>query len=95
MGERQPVRLTRRGRVVVVGFAVFVVLGLGAGGRVAFAGGGEGRSGTVVVEPGDTLWSIASSAEPHADPRLVIERIIKLNGLPGVIIEPGQELILP
>lgn len=106
-GERVPVRLTRRGRAVLVGFAATVTLvGLWLTvGPGAFAGDGTGGGGsggapgpvrTVVVGPGDTLWGIASAADPGADPRGVVQRIIDLNGLGGEpAVRPGQELRLP
>ncbi|WP_433473428.1 LysM peptidoglycan-binding domain-containing protein [Spirillospora sp. CA-142024] len=102
--DRTPIRLTRRGRAVVVGFAATVTLVLlwltvGPG---AFAGSRDGRRApsrpgrTVVVEPGDTLWGIASATDPGTDPRLVVQRIIDLNGLGGdPTVQPGQELRLP
>ena len=102
--DRAPVRLTRRGRAVLVGFAAtvtLVALWLSAG-RGAFAGDRGSDSGTsrpvrtVVVERGDTLWGIASTVDPGADPRRVVQRIIDLNGLGGdPTVEPGQELRLP
>lgn len=92
---RSPIRLTRRGRVVVVLAAVLALLGLGAGGRAAFAGGHGSAAPTVVVAPGDTLWDIAVRAEPRADPRRVVARIVEINGLPDVIVEPGERLELP
>ncbi|GAA3230031.1 LysM peptidoglycan-binding domain-containing protein [Actinocorallia longicatena] len=93
--SREPIRLTRRGRIVVVAFAALAVLGLGVGGRAAFAGGPSSARESVVVEPGDTLWDIAVAAEPRKDPRLVVARIVDLNHLSGVVVEPGQRLVLP
>jgi LysM repeat protein len=29
------------------------------------------------------------------DPRITVQRIIDINGLDGVIIQPGQRLVLP
>ncbi|MFC4052339.1 LysM peptidoglycan-binding domain-containing protein [Actinomadura syzygii] len=106
-GDRVPVRLTRRGRAVLIGFAATVTLvglwlNVGQGAFAGDGGGGGGGSGaprparTVVVGPGDTLWGIASAADPGADPRRVVQRIIDLNGLGGdPIVLPGQELRLP
>jgi LysM repeat protein len=50
---------------------------------------------SVVVHPGQTLWSIASQAEPSADPRVVMQQIIDLNALRGTSVEPGQRLWVP
>ena len=49
----------------------------------------------VVVEPGDTLWAIASEHYPDADPRERVEAIESLNGLSGPQIEAGEVLRLP
>ena len=49
----------------------------------------------VVVQRGQTLWSIASAAQPMADPQAVIQRIIDANSLPSVTIEPGEVLWVP
>lgn len=50
---------------------------------------------SIVVHPGQTLWSIASQAEPSADPRVVMQQIIDLNALSGTSVEPGQRLWVP
>ena len=46
-----------------------------------------------VVQPYDTLWSIA--AESYADPRQGVWEIQRRNGLGGTTIVPGQVLVLP
>jgi Tfp pilus assembly protein FimV len=45
-----------------------------------------------VVQPGDTLWSIAHELEPHADPRDVVDHLVDLNG--SGALQPGQRLRL-
>jgi nucleoid-associated protein YgaU len=50
---------------------------------------------SVVVEPGDTLWSIAASAADGDDVRDVVDRIQELNRLEGSGLVPGQVLLLP
>jgi nucleoid-associated protein YgaU len=47
----------------------------------------------VVVEPGDTLWSIARRVEPTGDVRPVVDRLVAANG--STVIVPGQELVVP
>jgi hypothetical protein len=62
------------------------------------AGGGDLRLAgvsSVVVQPGDTLWSIASSVDDERDVREVIDEIQELNDLAGVDLVPGQVLQLP
>jgi nucleoid-associated protein YgaU len=50
---------------------------------------------SVVVQPGDTLWSIARGAGGTDDVREVVDRIQQLNGLQGTVLIPGQVLELP
>jgi hypothetical protein len=96
----RPVRLTRRGRFVLVATLTGGLLG----GAVAVAGGsfaGPGGAPSapklrhVIVKPGDTLWGIAQAADPGADPRATVRRISDLNGLTGTGLVPGQQLALP
>ncbi len=95
-------RLTRRGRVVfttlasvpLIIWAAIVVLGSG----VAAADSGSGAAHSfeyVTVGDGDSLWAIAESIAPHDDPRVVIDEIMRLNGLGDMMLEPGQRLALP
>jgi LysM repeat protein len=49
----------------------------------------------IVVRPGQTLWSVAESADPDADTRLVIQQIAELNGLTGDVVQAGQRLWVP
>lgn len=49
----------------------------------------------VVVQPGDTLWSLAARHVPSRDPYGMIEEIRRLNGLRDNTVHPGQELVLP
>jgi nucleoid-associated protein YgaU len=93
-------RLTRRARRlgVVLGLAVGVVLGSWVGS--ALAGGEEGLrlagDVSVVVEQGDTLWSIAAAvAGQEDDVRAVVAEIKERNGLQDATLVPGQVLVLP
>ena len=45
-----------------------------------------------IVQPGDTLWSIAHTVDPHADPRDVVDHLVELNG--SGALQPGQRLRL-
>lgn len=100
-GEPVPLRLTERGRRVVAGLSVAIGLCLAAGTVVTLElGGADGGlqlagTSTVVVQPGDTLWSIARSVAPDEDPRAVIDAIVDRNGLDSVDLLPGAELQLP
>jgi hypothetical protein len=101
-----PVRLTRRGRIVVAVFLAVVTVAIA--GLVWFVVAGQAqaashlkRTGTggglerVVVRPGQTLWSIATAADPSADPRVVIQEIIGQNGLGSTALQAGQVLWVP
>ena len=97
-----PIRLTRRGRVVIVCLAALVLLtGLWVGARHgarATSGGGRGPVVTpeaVVVGPHDTLWGIAVRTRPGVDPRVTVQRMIDLNSLPSAVVNPGQKVYLP
>ncbi len=104
--ERSPLRLTRRGKAVV---AIFVVTGLtvlallvtmlaSSGAQATNHGAPDaGYQGMreIVVRPGQTLWSIASAAEPTADPRIVIQEIMTANALTSTDIAAGQLLWVP
>ncbi len=50
---------------------------------------------SVIVGPGDTLWSLAERVDPAADPRDVIAEIMRLNDLDSSALRAGQLLLLP
>jgi hypothetical protein len=77
----------------VVLLSVAVVLGLGAL-SAARPSSGAGPEGVYVVQPGDTLWAIATSRYA-GDPREAVWRIEKRNGLETSALVPGMELRLP
>jgi nucleoid-associated protein YgaU len=93
------VRLTRRARrlAAVLTLALGVALGSWLGPLLAGGDGDLRLAGvqSVVVQPGDTLWSIAGRAAGSADVRDVVDRIQELNGLHGTVLMPGQVLELP
>lgn len=95
--DAAPLRLTPRGRRVVLALTVAAALASGAlaGGLdqdpgLRLAGGSE-----VVVQAGDTLWGIATTVAGDEDVRSVVDRIQALNGLSGGQLHPGQTLRLP
>ena len=49
----------------------------------------------VVVEPGDTLWAIAGALSPERDPRAMVDRIERRNGIEAGQLVPGQVVIVP
>jgi hypothetical protein len=97
-----PLRLTRRGRVVVVCAVALVLLaGFWAGARHGARATSGGERGTevaresVIVGPHDTLWGIAVRARPDVDPRVTVERMIDLNALSSAVVNPGQKIYIP
>lgn len=89
-------RLTRRGRLVVTVLLLLLVAGLAAIlAPASRAADPPGPPSTVVVLPGDTLWSVAERHRPGQRPFVVIDEIRRLNGLVDYTVRAGQRLILP
>ena len=97
---RPQLRLTRRGRAVIV-LAVLAVVGVLA---VAFGpstiatrdAGQLPPVHTVTVQPGDTLWDIAAQANPHGNVRSTIDDILKINSLNTVSdVSLGDKIAVP
>ena len=91
-----PMKLTRRGKNVVRGLiatSLLVVIGAGfsAVGNASNFSGGVDKTHyvTVVVAPGETLWSLASLAHTSVD------AIISANMLTGTDVVAGQKLLVP
>jgi hypothetical protein len=93
------IRLTRRGRLALLGAAVVCMLvGFSLGTTLSFTSGSispASASHSVVVQPGQTLWGIATQVAPHADPRAAIQQIIDLNHLPSTALQVGESLAVP
>lgn len=58
----------------------------------AVSAGFDQRS-TIVVSPGDSLWSIATDRFPEHDARRVVDLLVGANG--GSVIQAGQQLVVP
>jgi LysM repeat protein len=94
-----PLRLTRRGVVALAGVvavlaaALVLLAWLSAPGSAA-AGSAAGRAvpATITVQPGDTLWGIATSLAPQRDPRAEVAELQQLNSLGSGSLVPGQVL---
>ena len=98
MTSPTPVRLTRRGRVVVLLLLVVVAfVAFSAARTVTQAGTDPARPATryVTVHPGQTLWQIARSVAPADDPRDTVDRIRRLNALDTTVLQAGQRLVVP
>jgi nucleoid-associated protein YgaU len=103
-----PVRLTRRGRVVVTGVAALIIglasVALATAAQATHGGAptSPGRAGApgryvteVVVRSGQSLWTLAEAHDPNADTRLVIADIERLNSLTTDQLYPGETLWVP
>ncbi len=99
-GPRSTLRLTRRGRIVVVIAALLVAFAIGvfvtAAGSVATQQPGSPEPTRIVqVGTGDTLWDIAAGLAADGDVRAVMEEIKQLNALDSGVLQAGQRLVVP
>jgi nucleoid-associated protein YgaU len=93
-----PAAVYRRRRLVAVAvLASVVTLVVLLAGRVGHADaelqGPPPAPQVYVVQPGDTLWSIAARVAPDADRRDVVGRLADAAG--GSELVPGQRIELP
>jgi LysM repeat protein len=92
----RPLRSARRirsiGRLAAV---MLLALSVSLGLAVVAHGGTAAQDATVVVRPGDSLWSIAAQRYPSDDVRARVDDIERANGLMSPVIEAGEILKLP
>jgi hypothetical protein len=93
------VRLTRRGRLVVLGAGLAAALGLGVlGASLAVAGDQPEQTRVVTVHPGQTLWDIASATAArtgHGDTVSMMSHLEAINHLDSTTLQVGQHLRVP
>ncbi|MBE3589415.1 MAG: LysM peptidoglycan-binding domain-containing protein [Firmicutes bacterium] len=53
------------------------------------------QAGVLIVQSGDTLWSLAERLAPDEDPRVWIAAVRRVNDLDSAVIRPGQRLRVP
>ena len=93
-------RAVAAGLVVGLVLAVWAALGVFGGGPLLApehpdpAGGGLAPGATYVVQPGDTLWSIAVRIRPQGDPRPVVDELVAGHG-GATTLYVGERLRLP
>lgn len=95
---KERLSLTRRGRRVVaaLGFALAALLGFIGGRAEAASVPSPPETVTVVVMPGDTLWSLAREVtQSREDIRDVVLEIKWLNGLGSSALRAGEVIKLP
>lgn len=94
-----PLRLTTRGRVVVVLLALLLSVAVSAIAARAVADGPATGAVEVtrhVVLEGETMWALAEEvAAPGQDVRDVVLELVRLNELPNAGLMAGQEILLP
>ncbi len=100
-----PLRLTRRGKVVLIGIPLVLLAALLlslAGFFNSPAKASESAADlsvtptvTVTVQPGQSLWAIAGTVDPGRDARDVVADIVQLNNLSAGAVQPGQQLYVP
>ncbi|MBP3044143.1 LysM peptidoglycan-binding domain-containing protein [Arthrobacter jiangjiafuii] len=98
-----PLRLTRRGRLVLIGLpamltaaAALTMLGFFTAPAMASNGGPDvTRTVQVSVGPGESLWGLAQEYAPDRDPRAVVADMIELNNLSDDRIPAGVQLFIP
>ncbi len=91
-------RRRRRGVLITIGLLVAVglsVMGAPSSGtdRSPLPAVGTETAAVYVVQPGDTLWSIAGGLAPDRDRRAAVDRLAAANG--GADLLVGQRLIVP
>ncbi|TAN34359.1 LysM peptidoglycan-binding domain-containing protein [bacterium] len=94
----RPLRSTRhaglrhfRRLAAVIGLSLAVSVSL----AVVAHGGTAPTEARVVVQPGDTIWSIAAERYPSDDVRARVEDIERLNRLSSPLITAGETLRVP
>jgi hypothetical protein len=96
-----PLRITARGRAVLLTLAAAplviaaVIVGLAGGNANASLEDSSVTFTYVTVGAGESLWSIAESIAPEADPREVVADIVSLNQLGSADVEAGESIALP
>ena len=92
------VRLTRRGRVVLLALLVGLLLAaftLGRGSESQASDAAPRAYATTTVHQGETLWTVAQRVAPGTDPRAVVQQLRELNHLDSAAVQAGQQLLLP
>lgn len=100
-----PLRLTRRGRIVLIGIPLVLLAALLLSLAGFFNSPAKASDSaadlettsavTVTVQPGQSLWGIAATVAPERDARDVVADIVQLNNLSAGAVFPGQQLFVP
>jgi hypothetical protein len=89
-------RLTRRGRLVVLGISLAAALGVGfVAATGSLANDQPEPTRVVTVQPGQTLWDLAASASHGGDVRATMSHLEAINHLDSTTLQVGQTLRVP
>lgn len=99
------VRLTRRGRLLLIGVPTMVGVLAAAALLIVLVAPSHVVAGTapaegpgvesVTVQPGQSVWELAQQAEPQRDTRDVVLQIMELNDLDSAQVSTGQRVLVP
>ena len=93
------VRVTRRGRMLLLTLLVGLLVTAFSLGRVGSQAATTARATPVLqqttVHAGETLWAVARRIAPDNDPREVVQQLRSLNHLERTSLQIGQQLLLP
>ena len=93
--ERTYVRRRRTVAVVAAALVAVLISPLAAGAVRRGEPSAPAAQQVVVVQSGDTLWSIAQRARPGDDPRVVTGEIAAVNGVQPGALTVGSSLVVP
>jgi hypothetical protein len=92
-------RLTRRGRLVLLGLCALILLAVISVGRAGSQAATATETGPMLqqttVQQGETLWAVAQRIAPRNDPREIVAQIRRINHLQTSNLRVGQQLLLP
>jgi Tfp pilus assembly protein FimV len=93
--ERTYVRRRRTVAVVAAALVAVLMSPLAAGAVRRGEPSAPAAQQVVVVQAGDTLWSIAQRVRPGDDPRVVAGEITAANGVQPGVLAVGSSLVVP
>ena len=92
--QNSTAKLKRRLKTIGIIFlisAVLLVVGFRAAHQLSAEEPQLPKNQAVIVQPGDTLWSIAQRLAPDADPRPLIDKLTQSLGTAN--LQAGQEIV--
>ena len=98
--------LTNRGRTVIMVSALIVATSTFAATFSAFNGAAASTTSTttattsvsteeIIVQPGESYWSIARTIAPGVSTQDVIDQIHELNPFEGATLQAGTKILVP